>query len=137
MYNDYFFISQLSGSQEVPPVRTDADGLALFHVSSDQKKIIYRLAVHDLRNMTQAHIHLGQRNINGPIVAFLFGPIDHGTSTNNKVIEGILTAKDLVGPLMGKPLSELVDLMSAGKTYVNVHTTQFPDGEIRGKIKQQ
>ena len=37
--------------------------------------------------------------------------------------------------LKGRRLSTLIDLMEDGKTYVNAHTVQNPDGEIRGQIK--
>jgi len=48
--------------------------------------------------------------------------------------EGTITASDLVGPLAGQPLSALIEAMRAGNTYVNVHTVQFPAGEIAGQI---
>ncbi|WP_067727470.1 CHRD domain-containing protein [Oceanobacillus damuensis] len=137
MYNDYFYIADLTGSQEVPPVSTDADGITLFHVSSDKENIRFRLEVDVLNNMTQAHIHAGSRNINGPIVAFLFGPLNQVSHYTDKVIEGYITAKDLVGPLKGKSIRELIDLMSSRKAYVNVHTALYPDGEIPGKITHQ
>jgi hypothetical protein len=132
--NDLFF-ARLKGSEEVPPVRTDAFGTAKFKVSKDERKMGYRLTVNDLSNFTEAHIHLGRRGVNGPVVVFLFGLIDPDISVNKGVVEGIITARDLVGPLEGKPLSVLIDLMSDGDTYVNVHTAQNPDGEIRGQIK--
>ncbi|GLB61034.1 CHRD domain-containing protein [Cytobacillus sp. NCCP-133] len=132
--NELFF-ARLKGSEEVPPVRTDAFGTAKFKVSKDKRKMGYRLTVNDLSNFTQAHIHLGRRGVNGPVVVFLFGLIDPDISVNKGVVEGIITARDLVGPLEGKPLSVLIDLMSDGDTYVNVHTAQNPDGEIRGQIK--
>ncbi|PWW20495.1 CHRD domain-containing protein [Cytobacillus oceanisediminis] len=132
--NDLFF-ARLKGSEEVPPVRTVAFGTAKFKVSKDERKMGYRLTVNDLSNFTQAHIHLGRRGVNGPVVVFLFGLIDPDISVNKGVVEGIITARDLVGPLEGKPLSVLIDLMSDGDTYVNVHTAQNPDGEIRGQIK--
>ena len=37
-------------------------------------------------------------------------------------------------PLEGKELSEMVRLMSDGTVYVNVHTDEFQDGAIRGRI---
>lgn len=132
--NELFF-ARLKGSEEVPPVRTDAFGTAKFKVSKDERKMGYRLTVNDLSNFTEAHIHLGRRGVNGPVVVFLFGLIDPDISVNKGVVEGIITARDLVGPLEGKPLSVLIDLMSDGDTYVNVHTAQNPDGEIRGQIK--
>jgi hypothetical protein len=132
--NELFF-ARLKGSEEVPPVRTDAFGTAKFKVSKDERKMGYRLTVNDLSNFTEAHIHLGRRGVNGPVVVFLFGLIDPDISVNRGVVEGIITARDLVGPLEGKPLSVLIDLMSDGDTYVNVHTAQNPDGEIRGQIR--
>jgi hypothetical protein len=129
------FFARLSGAAEVPPVLTDAFGLAKFKVSRDEKRIGYRLTVNNINNFTMAHIHIGRRGVNGPVVVFLFGPVDPGISVNKGVVEGVITAEDLVGPLEGRPLSALVDLMRDGKTYVNAHTTQNPDGEIRGQIK--
>ncbi|WP_249872067.1 CHRD domain-containing protein [Oceanobacillus saliphilus] len=137
MYNDYFFIADITGSQEAPPVYTDADGVAMFSVSSDQKKIRFRLEVNNLKDFLQATIHLGRRNISGPVVILLSTLNDQAIHSNKILIEGFLTAKDLIGPLKGKALSEFVDQMSAGKAYVNVHSMKHPDGEIRGKIKQQ
>ncbi|MFD1040122.1 CHRD domain-containing protein [Virgibacillus byunsanensis] len=133
MYNNQFFIAKLVGSEEVPPVRTNADGIAEFKVTN--RAIRYQLRVNNLANFTQAHIHLGRRGVNGPVVAFLFGPADPAISVKKGVIEGTITAGDLVGPLTGRPLSTLIDLMRKGKTYVNAHTVQNPDGEIRGQIK--
>lgn len=129
------FFARLRGSEEVPPVRTNATGFAQFKISSDEKSIKYRLTVNDLLNFTQAHIHIGRRGENGPVVVFLFGPVDPAISVTQGVVEGIITAKDLVGPLRRKPLSILIKLMSDGRTYVNAHTTQNPEGEIRGQIK--
>jgi hypothetical protein len=136
MENNQLFFAILEGSEEVPPVRTDAFGFAKFKVSRDERRIGYRLTVNNLDNFTQAHIHLGRRGVNGPVVVFLFGPADPGISVNKGVVEGIITADDLVGPLMGQSLSDLIELMRDGKTYVNAHTVQNPDGEIRGQIKQ-
>jgi hypothetical protein len=48
--------------------------------------------------------------------------------------EGVITAAELVGPLAGGELQDLLARMRAGDTYVNAHTTQYPPGEIRGQI---
>ncbi|MBP2079232.1 CHRD domain-containing protein [Oceanobacillus polygoni] len=135
MYNDYFYIAELTGSQESPPVRTYADGTTLFHVSRKGNEIRYRLAANNIKNMTQAHIQVGRRNINGPVVAFLSS---EGASLGEQetILEGFLTSADLTGPLKDKSISDLVDLMNAGKAYVNIHSKTYPNGEIRGKITQ-
>jgi hypothetical protein len=53
---------------------------------------------------------------------------------NGVLAEGILTEDDLVGMLAGESLETLVEQIMAGNTYVNVHTSQFPPGEVRGQI---
>ena len=54
------------------------------------------------------------------------------TSTS---IGGTITSADLKGPLSGKQISDLIRLIQDGKAYVNVHTDQNPNGEIRGQLK--
>ena len=49
---------------------------------------------------------------------------------------GYITSSDLVGPLKGKQISDLVKLINDGEAYVNVHTETNPKGEIRGQISK-
>jgi len=49
--------------------------------------------------------------------------------------EGAIADKDLMGPLQGKTVEDLVHVIQAEQAYVNVHTETNPDGEIRGQIK--
>ncbi|GAB7387332.1 hypothetical protein BSNK01_11680 [Bacillaceae bacterium] len=95
----------------------------------------FRLVVENIRNVVVAHIHLGPRNVNGPIVAFLFGPLREGVTVRRRTVTGTITRRNLVGPLAGRPLSVLLREMRRGNAYVNVHTVQNPNGEIRGQIR--
>jgi hypothetical protein len=54
-------------------------------------------------------------------------------AVNGVLSKGTSAASDLKGPLTGKQLSDLVNLIKSGNAYVNVHTTQNPRGEIRDK----
>lgn len=129
------FHAILEGDEEVPPVDSDAKGAAIFRTSNDGTELNYRLIVANIENVTAAHIHLAPRGENGDIVAFLFDPEEPTEGRTNGVLaEGTITSADLVGPLEGSTLSELIDEMEAGNTYVNVHTVQHPSGEIRGQI---
>ena len=130
------FQALLRGSEEVPPVRTNATGNILFRLSDDGQRLEFRLVLNQLRNFTQAHIHIGARGVNGPVVVFLFGPVTRGISVNRGVVTGTITRNDLVGPLQGRSLAELVRLMNSGMTYVNAHIAQNSDGEIRGQIRR-
>jgi hypothetical protein len=121
------------------PVRdTNAQGQAIFQVNADGTAISYKLMVANIQNVTQAHIHLAPAGSNGGIVAWLYpsAPPSQLIPGRSQGIlgEGELTAASLVGALSGSPLSALIDAMKDGGTYVNVHTSQFPPGEIRGQI---
>jgi hypothetical protein len=129
------FHAILEDEEEVPPVDSDAKGAAVFRTSNDGTELNYRLIVANIEDVTAAHIHLAPRGENGDIVAFLFNP---ETPTDGRefgiLAEGTITSADLVGPLKGSTLSELIDEMEEGNTYVNVHTVEHPSGEIRGQI---
>jgi hypothetical protein len=129
------FHAILEGDEEVPPVDSDAKGAAIFRTSNDGTELNYRLIVANIEDVTAAHIHLAPRGENGDIVAFLFDPEEPTEGITNGILaEGTITSEDLVGPLEGSTLSELIDEMEEGNTYVNVHTVEHPSGEIRGQI---
>ena len=48
---------------------------------------------------------------------------------------GTITAAMLEGPMEGKPISELALTGANGSLYINIHTEQNPNGEIRGQIE--
>jgi len=47
--------------------------------------------------------------------------------------KGKITSSDLQGPLADKQISDLVNIIKSGGAYVNVHTQQNQNGEIRGQ----
>jgi hypothetical protein len=128
------FITELTGFEEVPPVNnTSAIGVAEFKLGQDN--IMYIVNVTDIENVTAAHIHSGQVGENGPIVVTLFKEDTPTTAMTTGVLsEGNITATNLEGPMAGQLLSNLTSAMSNDQTYVNVHTQQNPNGEIRGQI---
>ncbi|MEK4510753.1 CHRD domain-containing protein [Paenibacillus sp. FSL K6-2524] len=128
------FRAFLNGRNEVPPVKTIATGNAVFKLSANGTQLRFQFVVNNINQITQTHIHLGRRGKNGPVVAFLFGPSKFGISVKRGVVRGVLNKSDLVGPLQGKTILDLVREIERGNTYVNVHTVQHPDGEIRGQI---
>ncbi len=129
------FIAILRGRFEVPPVNTNATGVALFQLSEDSRRLHFILKANNIRNVTEAHIHLGFPGQNGPIVAFLFVAKKSGSTCRSEIfVEGVLTREDLIGPLQGCSIADLVREIQRGNTYVNVHTVQNPNGEIRGQI---
>ncbi len=131
------FFARLRGSSEVPPVSTNASGRFFARVSRDGRSIRFRLIVEDIRNAVEAHIHVGGRRENGPVVVFLAGPLSRPVSVRRGVVTGTITRDDLVGPLSGRSLGALIREMRSGNAYVNVHTTQNRNGEVRGQISRR
>lgn len=134
------FHAHAKGSEEIPAVDTRAQGQATFKVSRDGTSVDYKLNVANIEDVTMAHIHQGPVGETGPPVVWLYpsdGPpakLIEGRS-QGVLARGTFTAADLVGPLAGMTLDDLVEAMRAGNTYVNVHTSEFGGGEIRGQIR--
>jgi hypothetical protein len=132
------FRAHLSGDQEVPPNESIAQGQAIFQLSKDGTELKYKLIVANLENLHMAHIHLAPMGSNGGVVVWLYPSAPPAVmlpgTTNGVLAEGVITNANLVGALAGQPLSALITAMSQGNTYVNVHTSAYPPGEIRGQI---
>ena len=81
-------------------------------------------------------------------MVFLYGNAAPGGGRHDGVLStGTLTAANLVGPLAGRPFSDLIDLIQSGNAYANVHTNDgigaantgpgdFQVGEIRGQLRK-
>ena len=129
------FKAKLVGKEEVPAVETKATGEADFKLSKDGKEITYTLKVKDIENAKAAHIHAGKMGEEGgPVVGLFAGPKKEG-KFSGVLAKGTITDKNLVGPLAGKTIEDLVELIKGGGAYVNVHTDKSPGGEIRGQVK--
>ena len=125
------FTAKLSGKEEVPPNESPSTGLAWVKITDDE--LGYEVNVTDMDKVNAAHIHLAEAGKNGPVILTLFqgGPTEQ---VNGTVGEANVTASNLDGPMKGKAITDLVTAMKNGTTYVNVHTTDFPNGEIRGQL---
>ncbi|SDL09291.1 CHRD domain-containing protein [Tessaracoccus oleiagri] len=128
------YTAQLSGANEANPVVTRARGVAVLQLSADGTELKYRLVASNIDDVTMAHIHVGAVGVNGPFVAWLHGPSADGGTQNGVLATGTITDEDLVGPLAGMTLEDLVALIESGDAYVNVHTVANPGGEIRGQV---
>lgn len=125
------FDAYLAGGNEIPPVDTVAVGEAEYEV--DNGALEYELEAEDIENVVAGHIHLGAANSNGPVVVSLISDEACDFDEDEVECEGVITEADLVGPLAGQSLEDLLAAMRSGGTYTNVHTAQNPGGEIRGQ----
>ena len=136
--NNHNFRTSLKGENEVPAVETRAQGQAIFQLSRDGSELSYKLIVANIENVTMAHIHLAPANENGPVVVWLypdgFPPQLIPGRFSGVLAEGVITDADIVGETQVQSLDNLIEQIRAGNAYVNVHTSQYPPGEIRGQI---
>lgn len=136
--------TRLSGSEQVPAVQTAGTGQFQGTIVGN-KAITYRLTFAGLSSrVTMAHIHLGKRGANGGVIAWLCGgggkPSCPATGAS---IRGTITAADVnavSGPQLAQrvqrgDLPGMIRAILSDNTYVNVHTTKYPGGEIRGQIQ--
>jgi hypothetical protein len=108
----------LSGDQEVPPVKTSASGNGTITVSDD-KSVKGRITTSDIK-ATGAHIHEGASGKNGPDIITLKKTSDNEWSV----------------PDNAKLTDAQYDAFKAGHLYVNVHSDAHKSGEIRGQLKR-
>lgn len=140
------FATHLTGAEEVPARDTPAQGQAKLQLARDGDSLLCKLNAANIENVVAAHIHVGPPGANGPAVAFLYGNAPAGGGrTDGRLSTRRVTADDLVGPLAGGTMDDLMDEIRSGNAYVNVHTNDgvapantgpgdFPGGEIRGQL---
>jgi len=108
----------LSGYQEVPALITSATGSGTITVAADQS-ISGKITTTGVKG-TAAHIHVGPAGENGPVIVTLTKDGENGWA---------------VGP--GAKLQDAhYQAFKDGNLYINVHSAAYPNGEIRGQIKQ-
>ena len=127
------YTTTLSGSNEVPARSSGGNGSAQIVIDGDQ--VHYALEIDDISNVFAAHIHTGAQGVNGPVrVTFFNVPQSSPLTVTDKHVlaEGTFTASNV----SGISFADLLAAIRNGTAYVNVHTTQFPGGEIRGQLSR-
>src|SRR5215212_8197120 len=137
----------LTGYEETPSaVSTTGNGTFNARISNDESRIDWELSYSDLEGaVQQSHIHFGQKSVTGPISVFLCTNLGNGPAGTQPcpappaTISGTITAADVTNlanerGISAGELDELIAAIRAGATYVNVHSTRWPGGEIRSQI---
>jgi hypothetical protein len=116
----------LNAEQETTGSTSTGSGFFSYTIEGDQ--LCYTLEVRDLTMAPfAAHIHIGPRNVAGPIVVGLMTP-PAATST----VSACITAVE-GGDLTPAELAAIA--ADPRNYYVNVHTNNWPGGEVRGQLK--
>lgn len=144
--NDIITIRErLTGYQEDPaPISTPGRGLFRARVDPQAQRVSYILSYANLvGTVTQAHIHFGGVAQSGGVIAFLCSNVGGPVGTqpcpaDPATISGVIRPINIVGPvaqgIAPGEFNEFVAALRAGRTYVNIHTTLYPTGEIRAQL---
>lgn len=104
-------------------LETMPSGLSTFNLSMDSTRLEVNVLVTGLTSpITNAHLHYGAAGVNGPAIVPLM-PYNEG----NK-FKGIVSLDSITDP------EGFLDSLNMGLVYVNVHTENYPAGEIRGQL---
>ena len=119
--------ADLNGAQENPPVATAATGKGTVVISADGSTITYLVTYSGLSGTANAaHIHTGAVGVNGGVILPL--------AVSASPMSGTLTATNFTASGAITTFAQAVAAIQAGTTYINIHTTANPGGEIRGQI---
>jgi hypothetical protein len=138
------FKANLDSYNEVPAVSSNGFGMLRIVVDKDAQTITYQLSYGGLNaTAIAAHIHFGQKSVNGGVSAFLCGggdkPACPAGTGGEESVSGVIDAADVIGPavqgIAEGEFDELVRAIRAGVAYGNVHSTAHPGGEIRDQLK--
>jgi CHRD domain len=147
--------AKLKPTNEVPALSSTASGRFKAVLDTTNQTISYELSYSDLEgSVLQAHIHIGQPGVNGGISVFLCGnpptvpaatvPQPPACAPSPATVIGVITADHIIGPnAQGvaptaagvNEFAELAKMIRERATYVNVHSSKFPGGEVRGAVK--
>lgn len=121
------FIASLRGATEVPPITTQAYGMAKLTLVGPE--IRYQVTVDDLRDVTGVFLHIGGPGETKPVVATLFEGAKAGP-VNGTLVSGTLRPTDVRGVSMSK----LLRAVRTNDAYLSVETRAHPRGELRGEL---
>jgi hypothetical protein len=136
--------ARLTGFEETP-VALSTPARGTFSATVDGDSMTYTLTFSGFpTNVLQSHIHFGQRATSGGVSIFLCSNLGNGPAgtpacpSPGGTVTRTVGAADVVGPagqgIAPGEWSEVIAAIRAGYAYANVHSVQYPGGEIRGQI---
>ena len=135
------FSASLSGAEEVPPI--NSDGSAAFDMRIQQGTITFEINFSGLSSpLSVAHLHFAPESVAGGVMIFLCGGGNQPAcpATTEGTITGTITAANVTGPtaqgITPNDLDSALEAVRNDLSYANMHTTNFPGGEIRGNVQR-
>jgi hypothetical protein len=141
------FKADLIAFDEVPALSSPASGTFSMTIDPTDTSFDYEVSYSDLvGNVTQSHIHIAQKSVNGGVMVFFCTNLNNGPAGTQLcpgphagTVSGHITAADVIGSASAQGIAagefaEVLRAIRAGSVYANVHSSVFPGGEIRGQL---
>src|SRR5262245_38399262 len=112
------FTADLNGTSQVPPTESKAKGKGQFLYDDKSKKLSWTITYWGVSDKAKA--------------AHLHGPASEGANAHK-----MITVSPLQSPIKGAAIltEKQVKALLGGDMYIDVHSSKYPDGEIRGQVK--
>jgi hypothetical protein len=142
-----FVFENLTGFQEDPAaIFSNATATFVATIDDQNQQIKFRLSYKGFAtDVLQAHIHFGTRAQSGGVAAFLCSNLGNGPAgtaacpQGDATVTGTITPASIIGPtaqgINAGDFDALVQAIRANTTYVNIHTTAHPTGEVRAQLE--
>jgi len=130
------YVAELRSSNEVPANSSTAAGRVVLLVSRDASYAEYSVEQGGLTGgIRGGHFHRAAAGVNGPIVLSFFFNAD-GTPLTAPVpgTTDLELNKSIARTITKAQLDPILADLRAGNLYANIHTPNFPGGEIRGQM---
>lgn len=138
------FTADLTGDQQVPRVVTGASGSAMLTLNDAMDALAYEITVMgvDVADFTGGHFHSAPAGENGPVIFGFQGPVGGPVDDvdGDLMLVGDATGftvsgvRDGAEGRNGMTLADDIATFLASGVYINIHTTAFPSGEVRGQV---
>lgn len=120
-----------SGAFETPALATGGVATATCTMDRTRVEIACSARVHNIVDLTAAHIHVGGPGVSGPVLMDIPGiPL---RSSDDFTLSWTWTERNLtLRPAQGiLKMADVFEACSSGNCYLNFHSSQNPGGEIR------
>jgi hypothetical protein len=134
------FIATLTGTRTVPATTSTNTGTVTFESGLTDSVMTFSLSVANMAGITQAHLHNAAAGANGPILVWLLPVNGTAAQTPSVALNGTISLGSIEPAwVRGTPrlaMDSVKALMRAGRLYVDVHSSTFTAGEIRGQVQR-
>lgn len=142
------FRAVLSGFNETGAILSEGSGVVEMKLDRDSQTLSFTLKFQNLSSpVTQAHIHFGKNHVAGGVMVFFCSNLATAPAgvqpcpANGGTVTGTVPAASFVA-IAGQNVpagnfDAVADALLSDTAYANVHTTNFPAGEIRGQLVRE